>query len=89
MNTENGNGNGALSTSDTAMMDRRILLEQAIIIRALLGDDATTAGAGEDGGGGDLEVIQKFVKKETMELNNHQLAAISTDLLLAAALCFV
>ncbi len=62
MNTENGNGNGAPFTSDTAMMDRRILLEQAIIIRALLGD-ATTAGAGEDGGGGDLEKVIQICKE--------------------------
>ncbi len=67
-------------TSDAAAMDRRLLLEQAIMIRFLLRENGGCGSTNRD--------YDDFtdILKEDMALNNHLLTDVSTDLLTKALL---
>eukprot|EP00985_Skeletonema_marinoi_P003954 scaffold1734_cov76-Skeletonema_marinoi.AAC.1 len=70
----------ATFTSDAASMNRRILLEQLIAIRSLMGKEGTTD---EDD---DSRDVVKDLAKKGITLKNEQLTALSTELLLTVLL---
>eukprot|EP00985_Skeletonema_marinoi_P008894 scaffold4066_cov66-Skeletonema_marinoi.AAC.1 len=66
----------ATFTSDTALMKRRILLEQLITIRSLMRKEGAA-----DNDDSSRHVVIKDMKKG-MTLNKEQLSAVSTEFLL-------
>eukprot|EP00984_Skeletonema_dohrnii_P034663 scaffold33626_cov104-Skeletonema_dohrnii-CCMP3373.AAC.4 len=73
----------ATLTAEAAAMNRRIILEQAIIIRSLLPKNKKAAAAAEKEDG-DKDIMKDFAKG--MTLGNDQLADVSTELLLTVLL---